>query len=125
MDIHRIKIDGVTYGNVGSITPSIEREYYYNVTALDGTKYQDVRYTKTNYTVQFFNLIDGVYTALRAFINDNKGVPIICGFPDDDDNLIEQEYYLTIQSEINKGRLNGKYFKNGMTVLFEAVNADE
>lgn len=125
MVTHRVKIDGTIYGNVGSIEPDIEREYYHNVTALSGKKYQDVRYQKTNYKVQFFNLLDGVYIDLRAFINSVKGVSITCGFPNDTDGFKEAEYFLTIQSEINKGYHNGNYFKNGMTVLFEAVNADE
>lgn len=125
MVVHKIVIDGVTYGNVGSIGQSITPEYYHNVTALSGKKYQEVRYTKTDYTVQFFNLIDGVYTSLRAFINANKGEAVTCGFPDDNNGFIYADYFLTIQSEINKGYLNGKYFKNGLTVLFEAVNADE
>jgi hypothetical protein len=124
MSVHKVKINGVIYGNVGSITPEIQTEYYHNVTALDGTKYQQVRYKKTNYKVQFFNVLDGVYVALRKYINRNKGKAILCGFPNDSDGFVEKEYYMTIQSEINKGYLNNEYFKNGLTVYFEAVNAD-
>lgn len=124
-DVHKVKINGTVYNNVGNIDYEPIPEYYYNLTALSGKTYQDVRYTKTNYTVQFFNLLDGVYTSLRSFIKSKKGIAVTCGFPDDSNGFIEADYYMTIKSEINKGYLNGNYFKNGMTVYFEAVNADE
>lgn len=126
MEIHKIIIDGVAYGNVGNIDMQQDIEYYHNVTALDGTKYQSIRYTKTNYTATFFNLLDGVYTSLREYIKSHKGVAVTCGFPDDSNGFNYANYYLTITSpDKMKGYLNGNYFKNGMTVLFEAVNADE
>lgn len=125
MEVHKIKINGVTYGNVGTITPEIETEYYHNVTSLSGVKYQSVRYTKTNYTVQFFNLADGVYTSLRSLIKSRKGLATLCGFPNDSTGFDETTYYMTIQSETNKGYHNGQYFKNGLTVLFERETAYE
>lgn len=126
MDAHRIVINGVTYGNVGKIETEIEREYYHNVTSLSGRKYQDVRYTKENQKVQFFNLLNGVYTSLIDFVKAHKGTPINCGFPDDDNGFIFADYYISItKPSLMKGYLNGKYYKNGVELYFEAVNADE
>lgn len=119
-----MKIAGNIYGNVSSIDPSIETEYYHNVTSLSGKKYQAIRYTKTNYTVVFFNLLTPTYVNLRNYIKSHKGQAIVCGFPNDNGEFEEKEYFLTITAETNKGFINNKYLKNGLTVLFEAVNAD-
>lgn len=125
MTIHRVVINGVTYGNVGSIETDTTPVYYHKVETLDGKTHQKVRYFKTISTVTFFNLLDGVYTGLRAYIKANQDEAITCGFPDDEDGFIYDDYYLTITSEKNKGYLNGDYFRNGLTVTFEKVNADE
>lgn len=125
MVVHRVKINDVVYGNVGKIESSSREVPYHDVETLDGKKHKEIRYVKTDQTVLFFNLLDGVYISLREFIKSNRGVAITCGFPDDADGFIDSEYYLTIQNEINKGYLNGNYFRNGLEVLFEKVNADE
>lgn len=123
--MHNIVINDVTYSNVGNIEEDIEYEYYYDVTALSGKKYQDVRYTKTNYVVSFFNLIDGVYKSLETMIRASAGTPIRCGIPTDE-GFKYNEYYIKISNPgILKGYLNGVYYRTGLTLKLEAVNKDE
>jgi hypothetical protein len=121
--IHPVYINGIKYGNVASITPEIVNEYYYNVTTRDGVTHQKILYSKTNYKIQFFNLLDGVYYSLREYLKANNGVPIRVGIPTDTNDLSEAwnyaDYYITITDEMMKGTLNGRYFKNGLTVLLE------
>lgn len=127
----RVKIDGVIYGNVGEIKTKKTVDYYHKVRTLDGKLHEEIRYELTGNTVLFYNLLDGVYDSLKNFIKSNVGNHIVCGFPkdnadiDDDNGFEEAEYSLTISDEINKGYLRGKYFRNGLVVEFEAVNADE
>ena len=126
MAIHKVVINNVLYDNIGKIEVEREIEYYHNVTALDGTKYQDVRYTKTNYHSTPFNLLDGKYTTLRDYIKANEGTPITCGFPNDSDGFDYADYYISItKPSIMKGYLRNNYYKTGMELYFEAVNADE
>ena len=126
--MHKIKVSGVLYDNIGTIVPEIEYEYWYDVTTRSGKKEQKVKYTKTNYTVTFFNALDGKYTTLRNHIKERNGVPSTCGFPNDTgrlDGFDYAEYIMTIQSEVNKGYLhNGTYYKNAMVVRFERRYAD-
>ena len=124
MKVHSIKMNGAVIDCVGTIEPSFEYAYYYNETALSGLKKQRVRYIKTNYNAQFFNILDGVYDNLKAYIRAHKGEPILFGFPDGN-GYVEREYYCTILSEINKGYLRNNYYKNGLKVSFEAVLPDE
>lgn len=131
MVTQRISIGGVIYGNVGEINTEKEPVYRLNVRTLDGTLHQELRYIVTTHTVQFFNLLDGVYDSLKAYIKANKNVPIECGLPIDNGDIDNEEdfdfadYKITIEKEINKGYFKGKYFRNGLTLRLEAVNADE
>lgn len=128
MSIQKIKIGGVVYGNVGDIDTDRDYEYVYKVRTLDGILHEKIRYTTTVHTVQFFNLLDGVYDSLKSFVKANKGVAIECGIPTDNgtENDFENAlYYITIKSEINKGYHNGVYFRNGLTLELEAVSPDE
>lgn len=131
MATQKVKIGGVVYGNVGDVKTEKENVYYHQVRTLDGILHEKIRYSLTHHTVQFFNLIDGVYDSLKAYIKANKDVPVECGFPidngdeDDDTDFDVAEYKLTITDEIDKGYLNGEYFRNGLTVRFEAVRPDE
>lgn len=126
----KFKIDyqGSIYGNIASITPDYSKKgILYDVVTLDGVTHKKYRYKKTDYTVQFFNLLDDVYEGLKNVINQRemRNLTSRVGFPDND-TFIYNDYYVTIQSEIPKGYLaDGTFFKNGMIVLFEAVNPDE
>lgn len=123
--MQKISIDGVVYSNVGNIEQDIEENLYHNVTALDGTTYKKTRYTKTNYRVSFFNLIDGVYTALKAVIKANKDTPILCGIPIDNSFDFEyNKYYITITSETFKGYLPTGQYKTGLTIELKKEKAD-
>lgn len=131
MVVQRVKIGGVVYGNVGDVKTEKENVYYHQVRTLDGILHEKIRYTLTHHTVQFYNLIDGVYENLKAYIKANKDVPIECGFPIDNGDIESDtdfdvaEYKLTITDEIDKGYFRGKYFRNGLVVRFEAVRPDE
>ena len=131
MIVRRVKIGGVIYGNVGDIKAERVSEYYYNVRTLDGVLHQKLRYRLKNYTVQFFNLLTPVYDDLKDFIKFNKDEVIECGFPTDngsinsDTDFVMANYKLTVIDEIDKGYFKGKYFRNGLTVYFEAVTPDE
>lgn len=123
--MQKIVIDGVTYSNVGNIVQDIEENLYHDVTALDGTTYKKTRYTKTNYTVSFFNLIDGVYSALKNTIVSKKDTPILCGIPIDDSFEFEyNKYYITIRSETFKGYLSTGQYKTGLTIELKKEKAD-
>lgn len=131
MVVQKVKIGGVVYGNVGDVKTEKENVYYHQVRTLDGILHEKIRYTLTHHTVEFYNLIDGVYDNLKAYIKANKDVPIECGFPidngdiDSDTDFDVAEYKLTIKDEIDKGYFRGKYFRNGLVVRFEAVRPDE
>lgn len=131
MVVQRVKISGVVYGNVGDVKTEKEPVYYHKVRTLNGKLHEEIRYTLTHHTVQFFNLIDGVYDSLKDFIKSNEGFEIECGFPIDNGSVNSDTdfdnglYKLSIMDEIDKGYLNGVYFRNGLTVRFEAVNPDE
>ena len=124
--MQRIVINGNVYSNVSSITPNVEYSYYHDIEALDGTVYQKVRYTKTNYTVVFFNMLDGAYINLRDLIKRSKGVPIEVGIPNDNDGYDYAMYYIRITEERLKGYLmTGNQYKTGLVLELKRVAADE
>ena len=122
-----IEIDGeqIEYDNVASITPQITTEYYHNVTSLSGIKYQDVRYKKTDYQIVFYDPLDGdKYENLKQFIRDARNTPVKCYLPHRL-GYVYANFYLTIIDENFKGFIsNGRYYKTGLTVLFEKEIAD-
>lgn len=124
---HKVKIyidETPIVFQTGEPIPEIQRVMYHDVETLDGKTHQEVRYTKTNWTVPFSNFGNDYYT-LREYIKANPDTPILCGFPNDRDGFVEKYYLLSIQSEKNKGYLRGNYFRNALVVYFRAVNPDE
>lgn len=127
MSTHKVVIAGTTYGNVGSIEPDRVVEYYHNVTALSGKQYKDIRYTKTNYTLTFFNLMNGVYESLVSAVKyfEANNSKVTCGIPIGEDTYEYKQYYLSIAEPSKmKGYHRGTYYKTGLKVLLEAVEAD-
>ena len=124
--MQKIVIDGVTYSNVGNIEPEIETEYYYDVTTLNGKHHQKIRYQRTNFSVNFFNLIDGVYSALKAKIKQNRNVALSVGIPADDSNDFDyDDYYVEITGETFKGYLSNGQYKTNLTIKLTKEMADE
>lgn len=125
----KLKIDfgGNILGNIAEITPDYsEKGLKYDVTTMDGVRHKKYRYKKINQTVQFLNLLDGVYDELKNIINarEARNMTSHVGFPEAE-GFVYNDYYVSIVSEIPKGYLDdGTFFKNGMIVLFEAVNPE-
>lgn len=120
----KIKINGVTYSNVGTLTPSVSIEYAYSVQTMDGKLHQSVKGKKTNYTIIFYNSLDGVFYELKNLLA--KGEKVLLTVPKNATEEYTSEYYPEIKSYSAKGRLNnGEFFYNALKVVFDKVDYDE
>lgn len=123
MVLHSVKINGVTYTCVSTLTPKIEAEYYYDETTLDGKRHRKLKGKKTNYEIVFFNDLSGSYEKLLEFLNGENVVTLSVPRTNGEDVA---EFYPDIVNYKVKGFLNnGKFFENGLKVSFDRVDFNE
>lgn len=123
MVLHSVKINGVTYTCVSTLTPKIEAEYYYDETTLDGKRHRKPKGKKTNYEIVFFNDLSGSYEKLLEFLNGENIVTLAVPRTNGEDIA---EFYPDIVNYKVKGFLNnGKFFENGLKVSFDRVDFNE
>lgn len=118
-----VKINGVLYRCVSTLTPKIEAEYYYDETTLDGKRHRKIKGKKTNYEIVFFNDLSDSYEELLEVLNGENIVTLAVPRTNGEDVA---EFYPDIESYKAKGFLNnGKFFENGLKVSFNKVDYDE
>lgn len=119
-----IKINGVTYENVGTIKPSVAYEYYYDVVTMDGRRHRDIKGKRTNYDVTFFNNHFVAYDALKTLLMTADSV--LLEVPDSNKGTNTGEYSVTVTGDNIKGVLyDGSYYSTALSVTFERVTCDE
>lgn len=119
-----IKINGVTYENVGTIKPSVVYEYYYDVVTMDGRRHRDIKGKRTNYEVTFFNNDFAAYDALKTLLMTADTV--LLEVPDSNTGTNTGEYAVTVTGDNIKGVLyDGSYYSTALFVTFERVTCDE
>lgn len=120
---YNVKINGVTYTCVSTLTPKIETEYYYDETTRDGRRHRKQKGTKINYSIVFYNDLSGSYEKLLEVLNGENIV--ILEVPRTNKKDIA-EFFPDIDSYKAKGFLNnGQFFENGLKVSFDRVNYNE
>ena len=119
-----IKINGVTYENVGTIKPSVVYEYYYDVVTMDGRRHRDIKGKRTNYDVTFFNNDFAAYDALKTLLMTADSV--LLEAPDSNTGTNTGEYSVTVTGDDIKGVLyDGSYYSTALSFTFERVTCDE
>ncbi len=119
-----IKINGVTYENVGTIKPSVAYEYYYDVVTMDGRRHRDIKGKRTNYEVTFFNNDFAAYDALKTLLMTADAV--LLEVPDSNKGTNTGEYSVTVTGDDIKGVLyDGTCYSTALSVTFERVTCDE
>lgn len=119
-----IKINGVTYENVGTIKPSVVYEYYYDVVTMDGRRHRDIKGKRTNYDVTFFNNDFVAYDALKTLLMTADSV--LLEVPDSNTGTNTGEYTVTVTGDDIKGVLyDGSYYSTALSVTFGRVTCDE
>ena len=119
-----IKINGIEYDNVSSVTPSPIYDFYYDVKTMDGKRHRDTKGKRTNYDVVFFNKDCIEYDSLKKLLFSSKSVTL--EIPNGAESTIIGEYLVYVDGDNLKGRLwNGEYYNTGLSVKFEKVGYDE
>ena len=119
-----IKINGIEYDNVSSVTPSPVYDFYYDVKTMDGKRHRDIKGKRTNYDVVFFNKDCIEYDSLKKLLFSSKSVTL--EIPNGAESTIIGEYLVYVNGDNLKGRLwNGEYYNTGLSVTFEKVGYDE
>jgi hypothetical protein len=118
-----VKINGVTYSNVGTLEPFVEIDYNYSVKTLDGQLHQSVKGKKTHYNIVFYNAVDGVFYDLMNLFS--SGEKVMLTTPKNATEEYTAEYFPEIKGYNIKGRLsNGQIYHNGLNVEFQKVAYD-
>ena len=121
--LYSIKINGVLYGCVSTLTPKIDTEYYYDETTIDGKRHRKLKGIKTNYSIVFYNDLSGSYEELLEVLNGENIVTLAVPRTNGEDVA---EFYPDIESYKAKGFLNnGQFFENGLKVSFDRVDYNE
>lgn len=119
-----IKINGIEYDNVSSVTPSPIYDFYYDVKTMDGKRHRDIKGKRTNYDVVFFNKDCIEYDSLKKLLFSSKSVTL--EIPNGAESTIIGEYLVYVDGDNLKGKLwNGEYYNTGLSVKFEKVGYDE
>ena len=119
-----IKINGIEYDNVSSVTPSPIYDFYYDVKTMDGKRHRDIKGKRTNYDVVFFNKDCIEYDSLKKLLFSSKSVTL--EIPNGAESTIIGEYLVCVDGDNLKGKLwNGEYYNTGLSVKFEKVGYDE
>lgn len=120
----KVSINGTEYKNVSSVEPSIEYDFYHDVTTMDGVRHREVKGKRTNYTVVFFNSNFEEYDNLKAMLQASETVSLTV--PTSTDGTSTADYYVTVTGNTLKGViLDGKFYTTGLTASFEKVGYDE
>lgn len=119
----QVGVNGATYTNVATMTPEIEESYDFEVTTMDGRQHKQLKGRRTNWRITFYNRLDATYYELRDIIREGGTVSL--SVPLDGEAVQTSDYYASIQSENAKGyTMDGIFYFNGLTVLFERVALD-
>ena len=119
-----IKIDGVEYSNVSSVSPSVEYDFYYDVKTMDGKIHRSIKGKRTNFDVLFFNSNFEQYDQLKKMLLA-KGV-VRLEVPDSYSGTISGDYLVTVSNDELRGKLwVGGYYNTALSVFFERVGYDE
>lgn len=118
-----IKINGVEYSNIASVSPSVEYDFYYDVQTMDGKRHRDTKGKRTNYDVVFYNGNFAQYDALKAFLLSAEAVTL--EIPNGETSVITGDFLVTVNADNLKGKLwNGAYYNTALSVTFEKVGYD-
>jgi hypothetical protein len=117
--VHRIKINGVEYTNVSSITPSYVYEYYYDVKTINGNRHRKIKNKRRNYSIVFFNVSFEEYDRMCQMLLDADTVvlEVSSGTNSSDTG----EFFVNVSSSVIKGLLEQGYYHTALTVSFERV----
>lgn len=119
----QVSVNGVVYTNVASMTPSVEEQYYFDVTTMDGRTHKKIKGRKTHWTITFYNRLDATYYELRNVLT--AGGVVALTVPINGNQTSEAEYYPIIKSEVAKGyTTDGTFYFNGLQIYFEKVRFD-
>lgn len=119
-----IKIDGVEYPNVSTVTPEIEYDFYYDVKTMDGKIHRSIKGKRTNFDVLFFNNNFSQYDSLKKMLLSKDSVRL--EVPDSHNGTIIGDYFVTVSNDELKGKLwAGGYYNTALSVFFERVDYDE
>lgn len=119
-----IKINGVEYTNIASVSPSPVYDFYYDVQTMDGKRHRDIKGKRTNFEVEFYNLNSVQYDTLKQLLFSSQSVML--EVPNGAESTISGEYLVVVNGDNLKGRLwNGEYYNTGLSVTFEKVGYDE
>ena len=119
-----IKINGVEYTNIASVSPSVKYDYYYNVTTMDGKRHQEIKGKRTNYSIVFYNDNFEKYDMLKQLLFSAKSV--ILEIPNGAESNLKGEFLVEVSGDNLKGKLwSGEYYTTGLSVKFEKVGYDE
>lgn len=119
-----IKINGVEYQNVSTVTPTVEYDFYYDVRTMDGKIHRAIKGKRTNYDILFFNVNFEEYDKLKSFLLSQGSVML--EVPDSFNGYKSGEYLVTVTSDELKGKLySGGYYNTALSVFFERVGYDE
>jgi hypothetical protein len=119
-----VKIDGVQFNNVGSLTPSVEYDYYYQVKTMDGKIHQKLKGKRTNYSATFYNNNFEKYDLLKKLLFSKQNV--ILEVPIGSNEWKSAEYLAEIDGDNLKGKLwDENYYFSGLSVKFSKVGYDE
>lgn len=119
-----IKIDGVEYSNVSSVSPSVEYDFYYDVKTMDGKIHRAIKGKRTNFDVLFFNGNFEQYDQLKKMLLAKGTVRLEA--PDSYSGTISGDYLVTVSNDELKGKLwVGGYYNTALSVFFERVGYDE
>lgn len=119
-----IKINGVEYTNIASVSPSPAYDFYYDVQTMDGKRHRDIKGKRTNYDIVFYNKGSAEYDELKQLLFNARSV--ILEVPNGAESTISGEFLVIVNGDNLKGKLwNGEYYNTGLSVSFEKVGYDE
>lgn len=120
----KVFINGVEYRNVANLTPEVITDYYYDVITLDGKLHAKKKGKRTNYNVIFYNDLSGSFYDLMDMLSGDAQV--LLSVPINETDFEESLYVPKIIDFIPGGYLgNGKFYHNGLEVLFKKVDYEK
>lgn len=119
-----IKINGLKYTNIASITPACIYDYYYSVKTMDGKMHRETKGKRTNYNILFYNADFKQYDELKAMLLSTENV--VLEVPNGERSTTIGEYLVTVNGDELKGLLwGGEYYNTALSVSFERIGYDE